>query len=196
MFYLFESEDNLSMKEQKLFQSPKGDPFKIDQSALIGKSLPVTWDLYELFPGRFKLQASMNKGMPGMLNIRGSIIQGFHAFKNLHPGHRQKEIEAAIEKGIRFLENKQQVDGSWYGYRMSNFCSRLKGGWERAMSLPTRGMQVQGKNDVTTVTNVCLQIRSCFSMPTGLKLLKVSLRSKSTLTKDLKNQLKNPNQNN
>ncbi|GKE21600.1 dammarenediol II synthase-like protein, partial [Tanacetum coccineum] len=46
-----------------------------------------------------------------MLNVRGSIIQGFHAFKNLHPGHRQKEIEVAIEKGIRFLENKQQVDG-------------------------------------------------------------------------------------
>ncbi|GKF26661.1 dammarenediol II synthase-like protein [Tanacetum coccineum] len=50
-----------------------------------------------------------------MLNVRGSVIQGFHVFKNLHPGHRQKEIEVAIEKGIRFLENKQ-VGGLWYGY--------------------------------------------------------------------------------
>lgn len=46
----------------------------------------------------------------------GSIIQALQAFKNLHPGHRQKEIEVAIEKGIAFLENKQQADGSWYGY--------------------------------------------------------------------------------
>ncbi|GKD49494.1 hypothetical protein Tco_1278470 [Tanacetum coccineum] len=34
-----------------------GDPLKIDQSAHIGKSLPITWDLYELFPGWFNLQA-------------------------------------------------------------------------------------------------------------------------------------------
>nr|GFB50694.1 dammarenediol II synthase-like [Tanacetum cinerariifolium] len=46
----------------------------------------------------------------------GSIIQALHTFKNLHPGHRQKEIEVAIEKGISFLESKQQADGSWYGY--------------------------------------------------------------------------------
>ncbi|GJZ06070.1 dammarenediol II synthase-like protein [Tanacetum coccineum] len=46
----------------------------------------------------------------------GSIIQALHTFKNLHPGHRQKEIEVAIVKGISFLESKQQADGSWYGY--------------------------------------------------------------------------------
>ncbi|GJZ71679.1 dammarenediol II synthase-like protein, partial [Tanacetum coccineum] len=101
-----ESEDNLSMKEQKLFQSPKGDPLKIDQSALIA---------------RIKGTAKTSWSRKSMLNTRGSIIQGFHVFKNLHPGHRQKEIEAAIEKGIRFLENKQQVDGSWYGYRVCAF---------------------------------------------------------------------------
>ncbi|MFS7931906.1 putative dammarenediol II synthase [Helianthus anomalus] len=46
----------------------------------------------------------------------GSIIQALQAFKDLHPRHREKEIEVAIAKGIRFLENKQQDDGSWYGY--------------------------------------------------------------------------------
>ncbi|GJU82824.1 hypothetical protein Tco_1285189 [Tanacetum coccineum] len=69
----------------------------------------------------------------GMLNVRGSVIQGFHAFKNLHPGHRQKEIEVAIEKGIRFLENKQQVGDSWYGYwefRLSLQCLLPRRTWD------------------------------------------------------------------
>jgi squalene/oxidosqualene cyclase-like protein len=45
-----------------------------------------------------------------------SIIQALLAFKRLHPGHREKEIETAVHKAVRFLEDKQQPNGSWYGY--------------------------------------------------------------------------------
>lgn len=45
-----------------------------------------------------------------------SIIQALVAFKRLHPGHREKEIETAIAKAVRYLEEKQWPDGSWYGY--------------------------------------------------------------------------------
>nr|WGT93813.1 mixed amyrin synthase [Codonopsis lanceolata] len=45
-----------------------------------------------------------------------SIIHALVLFKSLHPGHRNKEIEISVEKGIRFLEQKQFPDGSWYGY--------------------------------------------------------------------------------
>lgn len=46
----------------------------------------------------------------------GSIIQALTTFKRLRPGHREKEIEVSVEKGIRYLEKKQWADGSWYGY--------------------------------------------------------------------------------
>ncbi|XP_058208037.1 dammarenediol II synthase-like [Rhododendron vialii] len=45
-----------------------------------------------------------------------SIIQALVTFKRLHPGHREKEIETSVAKAIRFLEEKQWPDGSWYGY--------------------------------------------------------------------------------
>ncbi|KAK2974078.1 hypothetical protein RJ640_015748 [Escallonia rubra] len=45
-----------------------------------------------------------------------SIIQALLAFKRLHPGHRRKEIEVSVAKAMRYLEDKQRPDGSWYGY--------------------------------------------------------------------------------
>ncbi|KAI8001537.1 Beta-amyrin synthase [Camellia lanceoleosa] len=45
-----------------------------------------------------------------------SIIQALLAFKRLHPGHREKEIELAVAKGITFLEGRQWPTGAWYGY--------------------------------------------------------------------------------
>ncbi|XP_058208022.1 dammarenediol II synthase-like [Rhododendron vialii] len=45
-----------------------------------------------------------------------SIIQALVTFKRLHPGHREKEIETSVAKAIRFLEEIQWLDGSWYGY--------------------------------------------------------------------------------
>ncbi|XP_051128401.1 dammarenediol II synthase-like isoform X4 [Andrographis paniculata] len=45
-----------------------------------------------------------------------SIVQALLAFKRLHPGHRGKEIEVSVAKALKFLEEKQWPDGSWYGY--------------------------------------------------------------------------------
>ncbi|KAK4342376.1 hypothetical protein RND71_038192 [Anisodus tanguticus] len=44
-----------------------------------------------------------------------SAIQALALFKKLHPGHRRKEIEAAIKKGLQYIENTQNPDGSWTG---------------------------------------------------------------------------------
>nr|XP_043619398.1 dammarenediol II synthase-like [Erigeron canadensis] len=45
-----------------------------------------------------------------------SCIKALLAFKHLHPGHKEKEIETSVAKAICFLEEKQWQDGSWYGY--------------------------------------------------------------------------------
>lgn len=42
-----------------------------------------------------------------------SIIQALLAFKRLHPGHRDKEIENSVAKAVQFLEKKQLPNGSW-----------------------------------------------------------------------------------
>ncbi|KAF8392761.1 hypothetical protein HHK36_020998 [Tetracentron sinense] len=44
-----------------------------------------------------------------------SAIQGLVLFKKLYPGHRKKEIENFIANAVRFLEDIQMPDGSWYG---------------------------------------------------------------------------------
>uniref|UniRef100_A0A803LZ31 Terpene cyclase/mutase family member n=1 Tax=Chenopodium quinoa TaxID=63459 RepID=A0A803LZ31_CHEQI len=44
-----------------------------------------------------------------------SAIQGLTLFKQLYPGHRKKEIEKSIAKGIHYVEETQNSDGSWYG---------------------------------------------------------------------------------
>ncbi|KAI7998670.1 Beta-amyrin synthase 1 [Camellia lanceoleosa] len=42
-------------------------------------------------------------------------IQAFVLFMKLYPGHRKEEIEVFIKNAVRFLENIQLPDGSWYG---------------------------------------------------------------------------------
>ncbi|GLU21899.1 hypothetical protein SLE2022_380110 [Rubroshorea leprosula] len=44
-----------------------------------------------------------------------SAISALVLFKKLYPGHRKKEIENFIANAVRFLENIQMPDGSWYG---------------------------------------------------------------------------------
>ncbi|XP_057980688.1 lupeol synthase-like [Malania oleifera] len=44
-----------------------------------------------------------------------SAIQSLALFVKLHPGHRRKEIGNCISRGIRYLEETQKSDGSWYG---------------------------------------------------------------------------------
>ncbi|XP_071715432.1 dammarenediol II synthase-like [Rutidosis leptorrhynchoides] len=45
-----------------------------------------------------------------------SILQTLLAFKHLHPTHRAKEIDNSVSNAVRFLENRQFPNGSWYGY--------------------------------------------------------------------------------
>ncbi|TXG49018.1 hypothetical protein EZV62_024893 [Acer yangbiense] len=44
-----------------------------------------------------------------------SVIDALVLFKKLYPRHRSKEIENLITNAIRYLENEQMPDGSWYG---------------------------------------------------------------------------------
>ncbi|KAH7564798.1 hypothetical protein JRO89_XS09G0030200 [Xanthoceras sorbifolium] len=44
-----------------------------------------------------------------------SAIQAFVLFKKLYPHHRKKEIENFIMKAVKYLEDEQTADGSWYG---------------------------------------------------------------------------------
>ncbi|KAA8514921.1 hypothetical protein F0562_018100 [Nyssa sinensis] len=44
-----------------------------------------------------------------------SAIQALVLFRHLFPGHRGKEIDISVAKAIRYLEDMQNPDGSWYG---------------------------------------------------------------------------------
>nr|UBR57588.1 oxidosqualene cyclase [Panax ginseng] len=44
-----------------------------------------------------------------------SAIQALVLFKKLYPGHRKKEIDNFITNAVRYLEDIQMPDGSWYG---------------------------------------------------------------------------------
>nr|QBZ67935.1 euphol/tirucallol synthase [Euphorbia tirucalli] len=44
-----------------------------------------------------------------------SSIQALTLFKKLYPEHRAKEIENFIAKAVKFIEEIQKPDGSWYG---------------------------------------------------------------------------------
>ncbi|KAK7323244.1 hypothetical protein VNO77_26709 [Canavalia gladiata] len=45
----------------------------------------------------------------------GSAIEALVLFKKLYPEHRKKEIENCINNAVRFLEDTQTANGSWYG---------------------------------------------------------------------------------
>ncbi|KAK7271592.1 hypothetical protein RJT34_27627 [Clitoria ternatea] len=45
----------------------------------------------------------------------GSVIEALVLFKKLYPNYRNKEIENCITNAVKFLENTQRIDGSWYG---------------------------------------------------------------------------------
>jgi beta-amyrin synthase len=45
----------------------------------------------------------------------GPAIQALVMFNKLYPEHRKKEIEIFINNAVRFLEDTQKDDGSWYG---------------------------------------------------------------------------------
>ena len=43
-----------------------------------------------------------------------SAIQALVLFKKLYPEHRKNEIEDFITNAVRYIENMQMLDGSWY----------------------------------------------------------------------------------
>ncbi|CAD5333759.1 unnamed protein product [Arabidopsis thaliana] len=49
------------------------------------------------------------------LECTGSVIAGLVCFKKEFPDHRPKEIEKLIRKGLKYIEDLQMPDGSWYG---------------------------------------------------------------------------------
>ncbi|OVA19317.1 hypothetical protein BVC80_521g130 [Macleaya cordata] len=67
-----------------------------------------------------------------------SAIEALVLFKKLHPGHRTKEIEISIEKAVRYVEDIQLPDGSWYGNWGVCF---IYGTW-----FALRGLEAVGKN--------------------------------------------------
>ncbi|KAL8125225.1 beta-amyrin synthase 1-like [Apium graveolens] len=44
-----------------------------------------------------------------------AAIQGLVLFKKLYPAHRKKEINDFMDNAVRYLEDIQMPDGSWYG---------------------------------------------------------------------------------
>ncbi|KAK6944642.1 Squalene cyclase, C-terminal, partial [Dillenia turbinata] len=44
-----------------------------------------------------------------------SAIQGLALFKKIYPNHRRKEIENCISRAIKYIEETQNPDGSWFG---------------------------------------------------------------------------------
>nr|XP_010313621.1 delta-amyrin synthase isoform X1 [Solanum lycopersicum]XP_010313622.1 delta-amyrin synthase isoform X1 [Solanum lycopersicum] len=44
-----------------------------------------------------------------------SAIQALVRFKKLYPGHRTTEVDNFINNGVKYIEDVQEPDGSWYG---------------------------------------------------------------------------------
>ncbi|KAK4588776.1 hypothetical protein RGQ29_019685 [Quercus rubra] len=45
-----------------------------------------------------------------------STIQAFVLFKKLHPKHRKREIDSSIRNAVKYIEDTQRPNGSWYGF--------------------------------------------------------------------------------
>jgi beta-amyrin synthase len=45
----------------------------------------------------------------------GSAIQALVLFKKLYPEYKTKEIDNCISNAVKFIEDQQTTDGSWYG---------------------------------------------------------------------------------
>ncbi|CAN8308035.1 unnamed protein product [Cochlearia groenlandica] len=49
------------------------------------------------------------------LECTGSAIVALARFMKMFPGHRKEEVERFIRKGVKYIEEFQMPDGSWYG---------------------------------------------------------------------------------
>jgi squalene cyclase len=43
-----------------------------------------------------------------------SAVQGLALFRKFYPRHRRTEIDSSIYRGIQYIEDVQEPDGSWY----------------------------------------------------------------------------------
>lgn len=74
-----------------------------------------------------------------------SAMVALSFFSKLYPGHRQKEIDVFITKAIKYLENTQREDGSWYGNWGICF---IYGTWFALRGLAAVGMNWQNNKTV------------------------------------------------
>lgn len=47
--------------------------------------------------------------------MTGAVVQALVLFRKYYPEHRKEEIENFIAKAVKFIEDTQLEDGSWYG---------------------------------------------------------------------------------
>ncbi|KAK2971631.1 hypothetical protein RJ640_003451, partial [Escallonia rubra] len=88
-------------------QSPESGGFAVWEPAISQRYLEV------LNPSELFADLVLEKEH---VECTASVIEALVAFKHLHPGHRQNDIEVSIAKALSFLEGRQWPDGSWYGY--------------------------------------------------------------------------------
>ncbi|GAU13083.1 hypothetical protein TSUD_173830 [Trifolium subterraneum] len=110
----------------------KGHDFiKKSQCCLLLSMLPPEIVGEKMEPKRVKMVVSQHGSQREVLNpteffadivveyeyveCTGAAIQALVMFQKLYPEHRKKEIENFIPNAVRFLEEIQNVDGSWYG---------------------------------------------------------------------------------
>lgn len=74
----------------------------------------------------------------------GSAIEALVLFKKWLPGHRQMEIESCINRAVQYIEDTQELDGSWYGcWGICYTCGTLVG---------VKGLAACGKNYLNSAT--------------------------------------------
>ncbi|KAE9451833.1 hypothetical protein C3L33_16266, partial [Rhododendron williamsianum] len=54
------------------------------------------------------------------LENTAAIIEALLSFKRLYPGYRGKEIDTSVEGAMRFVEKRQQPNGSWWVHFLLN----------------------------------------------------------------------------
>ncbi|MED6187217.1 Lupeol synthase, partial [Stylosanthes scabra] len=72
------------------------------------------------------------------IDCTGSAMQALALFRKLYPNHRRREVDNSISKAIRFMESKQNLDGSWYSCWEICF---TEGAW-----IAVKGLTACGKN--------------------------------------------------
>uniref|UniRef100_M1C901 Beta-Amyrin Synthase n=1 Tax=Solanum tuberosum TaxID=4113 RepID=M1C901_SOLTU len=62
----------------------------------------------------YKLLQFMIAKAPWYVECTGASIQALVLFKKLYPGHRTTEIDNFIDNAVKYLDDVQKPDGSWF----------------------------------------------------------------------------------